>query len=86
MMLKVEKFEAFGCHTLEVDGHDVEALKDAFSIEPKGVKGIIANTVKGYGCRELAENHYAWHRRSPSAEELSCLLEEIGCADSLKKP
>lgn len=81
-----EKFAAFGCHTIEIDGHDVDALKDAFLLKPRGLKGIIANTVKGYGCRELSDNHYAWHRRSPSEEELSCLLEEIECADNLKRP
>lgn len=81
-----EKFAAFGCHTIEVDGHDVEALNEALRFETTRAKGIIANTVKGYGCRELSENHYAWHRRSPNTEELSCLLEEIGCADNLKKP
>lgn len=80
-----EKFEAFGCHTVEVDGHDVDALKAALLLEPKGVKGIIANTVKGYGCCELHENHYAWHRRSPSAEELCRFLEELDCAVNLKK-
>jgi transketolase len=72
-----EKFKAFGCHTVEVDGHDVEALQEAFVFEPQGVKGIIANTVKGFGCHELSENHYAWHRRSPTAEELGRLLEEL---------
>lgn len=82
----VKKFEAFGCHTIEVDGHNVEDLKAALLFEAKAVKGIIANTVKGYGCRELSDNHYAWHRRSPSEEELSCLLEEIECGDNLRRP
>jgi len=72
-----EKFKAFGCHTLEVDGHDVDALRDAFSIQPRGVKGIIAHTVKGFGCAELSVNHYAWHRRSPTAEELDGLMEDL---------
>lgn len=75
-----EKLKAFGCHVLKVDGHDVEALKRAFSVEAKGVKAVIANTVKGFGCRELCENHYAWHRRSPSSKELSNFLEELNAA------
>jgi transketolase len=72
-----EKFKAFGCHAVEVDGHDIEALKASLHLETSGVKAIVSNTVKGYGCSELSENHYAWHRRSPSSAELSSLLEEL---------
>ena len=46
------KFRAFGWHTIEINGHDVEALHDAFE-QAKTVKGqptiILAHTVKGKG-------------------------------------
>jgi transketolase len=74
------KFQAFGCRVTEVDGHDVEALKAAYASESDGVHAIIAQTVKGHGCSELIENHYAWHRRSPTESELACMLEELDAA------
>ncbi|MFH0855095.1 MAG: transketolase [Candidatus Omnitrophota bacterium] len=73
-----DKFRAFDCEVVELNGHDVSALKEAMSLPPQGrPKVIIANTVKGRGCRTLVENVFAWHRRSPSKEELDCLLKEI---------
>ena len=48
----VKRFEAFGFHTIALDGHDVGALLKAYA-EAKSVKGkptaIIANTLKGKG-------------------------------------
>ena len=72
-----EKLKAFGCDVSVVDGHDIEHLKSALSKEAMTVKAVVANTVKGFGCRELSENHYAWHRRSPNGVELRALVEEL---------
>lgn len=73
------KFAAFGCQVLEVNGHDVQALRQALAEkdEPSAVKVIIAHTVKGFGCRLLAENSYEWHRKSPTDEQLQIILEEL---------
>ena len=73
----VERFRSFGCDSIEVDGHDVEALKEALSRRASGVKVIVANTIKGYGCRTLAENIFAWHRRSPGEAEFQKLMDEL---------
>ncbi len=74
----VEKFRAFDCGVVEVDGHDLDELKDAFGRDPGGKpKVVVANTVKGYGCELLTENQYAWHRRSPNPEELTQLREQL---------
>ena len=72
-----EKFHAFGCKVTEVDGHDIEALKMTYSAKSDRVHAIIANTIKGCGCCDLIENHYAWHRRSPTQNELTQMLEEL---------
>jgi transketolase len=41
------------------------------------VRVIVANTVKGYGCKTLTNDQYAWHRRSPNDAELEILLREL---------
>lgn len=72
-----EKLKAFGCEVMEIDGHDLLTIKEALGLPARKVKAIVANTVKGRGCSELACNHYAWHRRSPSKDELAFFLEEL---------
>lgn len=74
----LEKFNAFDCEAVEVDGHNTAALKEALSSSPQGKpKVIIANTIKGHGCKTLVDNVFAWHRRNPSKDEMEKLLEEI---------
>jgi transketolase len=75
-----KKLEAFGCEVKQVDGHDVEALKDALRNPSERVSAIVAHTVKGYGCRTLTESHYEWHRKSPDRELLTILQEELNAA------
>jgi len=72
-----ERFAAFGCHALEVDGHDAGALKDGIRRPHEGVKVIVADTVKGYGCRTLTDNAYEWHRKSPNGAQLELLMGEL---------
>ena len=72
-----ERFRAFGCMVMEVDGHDVDELKNALRTPSEMVKVVVANTVKGFGCQTLVDNVFAWHRRSPNEEELDGLLEEL---------
>ena len=56
-----EKWEAFGWHAIEVDGHDHAALKAAFAQESGGKpKMIIAKTVKGKGV-SFMEDQLVWH-------------------------
>jgi transketolase len=75
-----KKLEAFGCDVREVDGHEVDALKEALINRSHKVNAIVANTVKGYGCPTLVESHYEWHRKSPDKELLKVLLEELNAA------
>jgi transketolase len=75
-----ERFSSFGCDTVEVDGHDVEALKTALTKPAETVKAIIARTIKGYGCRTLSDNVFEWHRKSPKPEEFNALASELDIA------
>lgn len=72
-----QRFAAFGCDTVEAKGHDVQALKAALQGERSGVRVVVGHTVKGFGCRTLVDNMFAWHRRAPTREELEALLEEL---------
>ena len=72
-----EKLKAFGCQVFEVDGHNVDAIKKVLAVPQKCPKAIVANTVKGFGCRLLSENQYEWHRKSPTDGQLFELLEEL---------
>ena len=72
-----ERFSAFGCETVEVNGHDVEELESALQKKSNTVKIIVGHTKKGYGCKTLVENQYEWHRKSPTSEQLQQLCEEL---------
>jgi transketolase len=76
------KFESFGWHVQQVDGHSVETLLDAFAkceAETKRPNVIIADTVKGKGVSFMEDTH-AWHGKAPSDEELERALAELEAA------
>lgn len=75
-----EKLKAFGCDVFEVDGHDVKAIKNVFAEPQKRTKAVVANTVKGFGCKLFCENQYEWHRKSPTDEQMCVLLEELNAS------
>ncbi len=74
-----EKLVAFGCRVDEVDGHNVTALKAVLVKAPAEgrPRAVVAQTKKGYGCRTMVCDHYAWHRRCPTDEEFTRLMEEL---------
>ncbi len=73
----VAKFTAFGWMTVEVDGHDDDAIGQALHRTTKGQPScVVCRTVKGYGCKVM-ENDPSWHHRSPTAAELPLLLAEL---------
>ena len=75
-----ERVAAFGCETIEVKGHDVDALKQALAKPAATTKAIVAHTVKGNGCPTLSSNIFEWHRKSPTPEQLDALLKELEVA------
>jgi len=72
-----EHFRGFGCEVVELNGHDVDAISAEITKRADTVKVVIANTIKGYGCRTFVENQYEWHRRSPNDEEFTKLIREL---------
>ncbi len=75
-----ERLAAFGCDTLEVAGHDLEALKTALARPASTVKAVVAHTIKGYGCPTLVDNMFEWHRKSPNAEQFEQFMKELEAA------
>ena len=65
---------------IEVDGHDIEAVADAFYqarwVKPHKPIVIIAHTVKGKGI-EQAEFNYKWHTHAPSPEVCDEMIREV---------
>ncbi|MBI2995754.1 MAG: transketolase [Candidatus Melainabacteria bacterium] len=80
-----KKYEAFGWHTQEIDGHDLNQIYDAIlktqSIGPEEHRPcvIIAHTVKGKGV-SFMEDQVKWHGVAPNDEELEKALKEIDSA------
>jgi transketolase len=72
-----ERFAAFGCSSIEVDGHDDAAIVAALREPTDTVKVVVGRTVKGYGCRSLEEDFFSWHRKSPSSATYEDLLAEL---------
>ena len=74
-----ERWQSFGWDTIRVDGHDLEALRDALDgFDGKGEKplAIIADTVKGKGVNFM-ENEYKYHNSFISEDELQIALKGI---------
>ena len=83
--LRLEPFESkwkdFGWNAMSCDGHDPEALKNAFdqawSNAGSGKPSVIlAHTVKGKGV-SFMENNILWHYRTPQGEEYEAALREL---------
>ncbi|MBF0447824.1 MAG: transketolase [Magnetococcales bacterium] len=72
-----DKWQAFGFRVLEVDGHDVSALRTAFLTPPNPGKptAVICHTIKGKGIAE-AENNPAWHHKSRLSSDLFAKLHQ----------
>ena len=83
-----KKFESFGWHVLEVDGHNFEAINDAVGqaqavFEKPSV--IIAHTIPGKGV-DFMERRFEWHGNPPGlgpedvvkkADQGAVALEEL---------
>jgi transketolase len=71
------KFSAFGWATTTINGHDHQAIYDTMNRnDPCRPIAIVAETIKGFGCKEM-ENNPAWHHRVPTQDELPVILEEL---------
>lgn len=76
-----ERWKAFGFQTIEIDGHNIEAIHNAFRTAHKGQPlAVIAHTVKGKGV-SFAENRVEWHDNYLSDALYEQGMEELGDTD-----
>jgi transketolase len=94
------RWRAFGWHAIVIDGHDLDAILDAFA-EARRTKGlptmILARTIKGKGV-SFVEGKDGWHGKAfKKGEELDRALAElekqfvptaagVNLADEIPKP
>jgi transketolase len=75
----VPKWQAFGWHVIDIDGHNFDEILAAFPQAEK-TKGrptvIIARTIKGKGV-SFMENNVAFHGKAPTREEAEKALKEL---------
>lgn len=73
------KYEAFGWHVIEIDGHNMQQIIDAFN-EASAIfekpTMIIAHTVPGKGV-SFMENRFEWHGKPPNKEEAEFALKQL---------
>ncbi len=74
-----KKFEAFNFHVVEMDAHNFDSIRAAFT-EARNVKGqpvaIIAKSVKGKGV-SFMENQASWHGSAPNDEQYEIAMEDL---------
>ncbi len=73
------KFEAFGCNVQRIDGHDFNALDNAFRALPFGNEGpnvIIADTKRGKGLPSIEARADRWFCNF-NATEIESLMQEL---------
>ena len=74
-----KKFEAFNWNVIHVDGHDYDALLQAFA-DAAACKGkptmLLLKTVKGKGV-SFMENNAGWHGKAPNDEQYAQAKAEV---------
>ena len=74
-----EKFRAFGFEVINIDGHNIQEIMNAFE-KARTVKGrstiIIAKTIKGKGV-SFMENQAGWHGIAPNEEQYHIAISEL---------
>ena len=74
------KWEAFGWHCQEIDGHDfgqiLQAIENA-KARTEQPSLILAHTVKGQGVPFMVGDN-SWHKRVPTAQEFLAAMRALG--------
>jgi transketolase len=77
------KWESFGWHVQEIDGHNVESIIDAASMA-RAVTNmpsvIITHTIPGKGV-DFMEYDYHWHGKPPNSKEAKDALHKLRTLD-----
>ena len=74
-----DKIRTFGWNVIEIDGHDIAQILDAFNNfknRNDAPTFIVANTVKGKGV-SFMENNLKFHYSAPNEEEMKIAMEEL---------
>lgn len=78
-----DKWESFGWHVIEIDGHNVDSIIDAASMARAITSRptvIIAHTIPGKGV-DFMEYDYKWHGVPPNTEQAKIALEKLRSLD-----
>jgi transketolase len=71
-----DKFRAFGCDVIEINGHDTDEIIKALSYNSMKPYVIIAQTIKGHGV-SFMENKMEWHYLPMNQSQYQQALGEI---------
>lgn len=72
-----KKFESFGWQTISINGHNHEEIYRALTQKNTSQPmAIIAETIKGNGCK-IMENNPEWTHKYPAREQLETILKEL---------
>lgn len=77
------KWESFGWHVQEIDGHNIESIIDAASMARAITNRpsiIIAHTIPGKGV-DFMEYDYHWHGMPPNSEQAKVALRKLRTLD-----
>jgi transketolase len=77
------KWESFGWHAIEVDGHNIESIIDACSMARAIVEKpsvIIAHTIPGKGV-DFMEYDFHWHGAPPNSQQAKDALQKLRSLD-----
>ena len=82
--LFARRAQAYGWHTIEIDGHDVASIDAAYTEASAAERPtlIVARTEKGHGVSFLA-NQEGWHGKAVPADREGAAIEELGGIRSL---
>lgn len=79
----MDKWKAFGWHTIEIDGHCMDQILKAFNeareLQERGSEKpvfILARTVKGKGV-SFMENQIGWHGVAPTLDDAKKAKDEL---------
>ena len=78
-----ERWRSFGWNTVETDGHDFEAVLDAFAAAKAHESQptiIIARTIKGKGISYM-ENDFTWHSKPVTDDDLKQAQDELAAQE-----
>lgn len=77
------KWESFGWHVQEIDGHNIESVIDAASMA-RAISNkpsvVIAHTIPGKGV-DFMEYDYKWHGMPPNSEQAKTALKKLRTLD-----